>query len=688
MVRTLARPQIITVGAAVVATIVCGNIAWGYWKRRQEEEEEANGKKNGGNEVMQEEEADICIYFGSQSGTAEGFSNEIEEEAKAHGLKATVVDLEDFSPEDFAKHKVVILVVATYGEGDPTDNAVDFFKWLQDSSLPEDTLQGVKFTVMGLGNRQYVNFNTAGKLADKHMQRLGAACIYPRGEGDDDQNIEEDFEQWKGNGLWPALQSAVGVSTDGLQQEQSSAEIGSLESTDQILAKLPLRGIVEDVSGAHVDPLVQVGGADVLGKWYFGACRAPVVVCNELRQVADEKLGKTTKHIDFDITNFPAFVWQTADNLEVLPRTPQHELEWFAQRLSVTHQLEKHITFIRAAGVDKVVRKPFPAPCLVREALELYCDLHAAPPKTAARRLAAFAKDPADREAVEKLLQDREAYQWLTGDKVHLSLREFFELYLKSAEIDVGTFLQVCPRQKSRPYTIASSSREDPKKIGICVSMVHEGGLPTMSSVIDGLGARGHPVPHAARYLDSIGEAAQQPRCFKGLCSSMLCTDVAVGQDLLIYARASSFRLPKKSSLPIIMIGAGTGVAPFRAFVREFMAEKGKRQKTILFFGCTNRDQDFLYKEEFNDALARQPPALKELVTAFSREQKEKIYVQNRLHDRAPEISQFISDGAYVYVCGAVAMGNTIREELTKIMGSEAHISRLQKEGRFVEELW
>jgi len=209
-----------------------------------------------------------------------------------------------------------------------------------------------------------------------------------------------------------------------------------------------------------------------------------------------------------------------------------------------------------------------------------------------------------------------------------------------------------------------------------------------MSSLIDGLGARGHPVPHAARYLDSIGEAAQQPRCFKGLCSSMLCTDVAVGQDLLIYARASSFRLPKKSSLPIIMIGAGTGVAPFRAFVREFMAEKGKRQKTILFFGCTNRDQDFLYKEEFNDALARQPPALKELVTAFSREQKEKIYVQNRLHDRAPEISQFISDGAYVYVCGAVAMGNTIREELTKIMGSEAHISRLQKEGRFVEELW
>merc|ERR1719444_600797 len=101
-----------------------------------------------------------------------------------HDLKATVVDLEDFDPEQFATHKTVVLVVATYGEGDPTDNAVEFFKWIQDESHAEDLLQDMQFTVMGLGNRQYVYFNSCAKQADAHMEKLGATRLYELGIGD------------------------------------------------------------------------------------------------------------------------------------------------------------------------------------------------------------------------------------------------------------------------------------------------------------------------------------------------------------------------------------------------------------------------------------------------------------------------------------------------------------------------
>jgi len=284
-------------------------------------------------------------------------------------------------------------------------------------------------------------------------------------------------------------------------------------------------------------------------------------------------------------------------------------------------------------------------------------------------------------------LQDREAYQLLTGEKGRLSLREFFELFLTSAELDLATFLQLCPRQKSRPYTIASSSKEDPSKIGICVSLVQEES-PALEGLLQEVAQLGYTIPRASAYLQKLGAEASKPRRFRGLCTQMLCTKTTRGQKLWIYARASSFRLPRRTTTPVIMLGAGTGLAPFRAFVREFRAESGSRTRTLLFFGCQKSDQDFIYKEELEDALKSEPPALKELVTAFSREQEEKVYVQHRLKERAAEIKQLVADGAYIFVCGAVGMGKEVRQELVAALGSTDYVDRLQTEQRYVEELW
>eukprot|EP00747_Dinoflagellata_sp_TGD_P184388 gnl/TRDRNA2_/TRDRNA2_39970_c0_seq1.p1 gnl/TRDRNA2_/TRDRNA2_39970_c0~~gnl/TRDRNA2_/TRDRNA2_39970_c0_seq1.p1 ORF type:complete len:687 (-),score=148.90 gnl/TRDRNA2_/TRDRNA2_39970_c0_seq1:84-2144(-) len=622
----------------------------------------------------------VWIYYGSQSGTAEGFSQELEQECAEHNLRGKVVDLEDFNSDEFAKHKCVILCVATYGEGDPTDNAVEFFQWLQDQDLPADTLKGVQFCVMGLGNRQYVNFNSCAKIADKQMERLGAVRIYERGEGDDDQNIEEDFEQWKGNGLWPALQKACGV-VDNVSSE-GKGESGGLDTPEETLSKLLLQAlVVEDKSSLRADPLVQNGGTDVLGKWYFSACSASVVVCDELRQKPDQEAGKSTKHIEFDVKKFPALQWKTADNLEVLPSNPEEDVAWFAERVGVKEHLDSQVTFKRAPGVERAVRKPLPTPCTVKDALANYCELGTAPTKAAAKRFASLAQAQDERAALQQLLQDTAAYQWLLSDSVKLSLREFFELFLPSAEVTLSSFLQLCPRQKSRPYTIASSSKEDPHRIGICVSMV-QAELPDMATVIKELEARGHKAPGAAAVLDA-------KRRFRGSCSSMLCNRTSRGDKLWIFARASSFRLPRRTTTPIVMIGAGTGLAPFRAFVREFRAEKGARTKTILFFGCTKSTEDFIYREELQEALTLEPPALKELVTAFSREQSQKVYVQHRLKERGAEVAKMVrEDGAYIYVCGAVSMGQAVREELAAVLGSSDHVQRLLNEGRIVEELW
>ena len=301
-------------------------------------------------------------------------------------------------------------------------------------------------------------------------------------------------------------------------------------------------------------------------------------------------------------------------------------------------------------SVFRALRKPFPAPCTVHTALSLYCDLVAFPHKNVAKRFMPFVQEAADQEALLALVKDREAYQVLSEGR--LTLKDFMELF--PCDIDLGTFVQICQRQKNRPYTIASSSKEDSTRIGICVSMVQEA-LKPLPDVFTELKSKGFHVPQAAAYLQRL---TSTERTFRGLCSEMLCTRTGNGARLWIAARPSSFRLPKRTTTPIVMLGAGTGLAPFRGFVREFTAEKGSRSRTCLFFGCTKSQEDFIYKEELEEAVEQQN--LKQLITAFSREQKEKIYVQHRLRERQEEVKQMIADGGYIFVCGATSMGKQV----------------------------
>lgn len=148
----------------------------------------------------------LSIFFGSQTGTAEGFARIVMEEAKKQGFDARVIDLEDFSPEILSSTKLAFFLMATYGEGEPTDNAAAFYKWLknEDGSVPTDYLANLNFCVFGLGNRQYEHFNRMGKFTDEHLEIFGAKRVMPLGLGDDDGSLEDDFEKWRET-LWSSL---------------------------------------------------------------------------------------------------------------------------------------------------------------------------------------------------------------------------------------------------------------------------------------------------------------------------------------------------------------------------------------------------------------------------------------------------------------------------------------------------
>ena len=163
-----------------------------------------------------------------------------------------------------------------------------------------------------------------------------------------------------------------------------------------------------------------------------------------------------------------------------------------------------------------------------------------------------------------------------------------------------------------------------------------------------------------------------QGRIYNGVCSSFLSQTVAhrelegaapisEGSKCRVFVRESTFRLPPDAATPILMIGPGTGVAPMRAMLQERAWQKTQGAdvgSNVLYFGCKNRDQDFIYKEDLEAFKA--DGTLDKLRLAFSREGPSKVYVQHLLREDAAEVWDLLQRGAYVYVCGGTHMGTDL----------------------------
>ncbi len=158
------------------------------------------------------------------------------------------------------------------------------------------------------------------------------------------------------------------------------------------------------------------------------------------------------------------------------------------------------------------------------------------------------------------------------------------------------------------------------------------------------------------------------------------------GDEVKLYVKPNRhFRLPTDHARPVIMIGAGTGMAPYRAFIEE-RAAMGATGKSWLVFGARNYTTDFLYQLEWQDHLAS--GALSRIDVAFSRDQPEKIYVQHRLTQRADEIRGWVGDGAHIYVCGdEKAMARDVDKSLADVLG-ETKLDELRKAGRYQRDVY
>jgi sulfite reductase (NADPH) flavoprotein alpha-component len=187
----------------------------------------------------------------------------------------------------------------------------------------------------------------------------------------------------------------------------------------------------------------------------------------------------------------------------------------------------------------------------------------------------------------------------------------------------------------------------------------------------------------AALTVDAVRYTAGDRRRL-GVASTFLAERIAPGAKLKAYVqKAQNFALPHDPSVPIIMIGPGTGIAPFRAFLHERMAVKA-RGRNWLFFGHQRRDCDFFYEDELTGM--ETTGFLTRLSLAWSRDGTRKIYVQDRMREAGRDLWGWIAEGAHIYVCGAITMGKDVERALLDMIAEHGARS-LEQASTFLGEL-
>nr|CAG4646861.1 EOG090X027R [Megafenestra aurita]SVE92258.1 EOG090X027R [Megafenestra aurita] len=595
----------------------------------------------------------IVVFYGSQTGTAEEFAGRLAKEAARYGMKALVADPEECEMEELSKlseinNSMAVFCMATYGEGDPTDNAQAFYEWLQSGDAE---LSGVNFAVFGLGNKTYEHFNAMGKYVDKRLEELGATRVVEAGVGDDDGNMEEDFLTWKDK-FWPSVLDFFGL-------EMNLQEISMRQYRLVIPDVIPEKLFTGEIARLRA---YQTQRPPFDAKNPF---LAPVIAWRELHKGGE----RSCMHIELDLSN-SKLRYDAGDHVAVYPVNDPALVNRFGELLSV--DLDTPISLVNI-DEDSSKKHPFPCPCTYRTALSYYLDITSNPRTHVLKELAEHTSDPEEKEKLLKMTssnpEGKEIYQqWVLHD--NRSLLHILE-DLPSCKPPLDLVCELLTRLQSRYYSISSSSKVYPESVHITAVLLKYA-TPT-GRVNNGV---------ATTWLSAKKPVSDQPP-----------------PQVPIFIRKSQFRLPARPQTPIIMIGPGTGVAPFRGFVQERlkMKQEGKPVgDTVLFFGCRNRAEDFLYEEEFKESI---DAGLLTLHTAFSRETEKKVYVTHLLKDHGEYVWRILGqENGHIYVCGdARNMARDVHDIIIETCSkygqmsaseAQAFVKKLETQRRYSADVW
>ncbi|XP_059370165.1 nitric oxide synthase 2b, inducible isoform X2 [Carassius carassius] len=588
------------------------------------------------------------VLYATETGKSQTFAKKINTMMNC-AFSSRVVCMEDYNFSELEKESLLIVVTSTFGNGDCPGNGESFKKQLLSLKILSNK---VRYCVFGLGSRMYPQFCAFAHVVDARFAALGAIRVSATGEGDELNGQEEAFSAW-------ACTAFKDACKEFNIQGQLPGKEGLADSWD------PQRHRVQNDS-CTLDRITALS-----------ALHSKVVVPMKLKRrqnLQSPKSSRSTILVELEMdgsTETLNFV--PGDHVGIFPGNSPELVAGILKHLPNAPPINQslRLEFLSAyPDGERWQRDERIPPCPLAQALTYYLDVTTPPSQSLLRKLSKMAKQEDHRQRLLALATDFLVYAtWKEFHKpTFLEVLEEFS----SLDLSAAFLLSQLPVLKPRLYSVSSSPDLHPQELHLTVAVVN--------------------------YYTHEGKG---PLHF-GLCSTWLNT-IKEGDLVPCFVHSSDgFHLPSDPSAPCILVGVGSGIAPFRSFWQQQLHDMKKTglkgNPMTLVFGCRDSDTDHLYKEETLDM--RDNSTLSSIITAYSRQTGQpKVYVQDilreQLNDKVFEVLHH--NPGHLYICGGMNMAHdvaaTIKEILVSRLGitltqAEEYLSRLKNEKRYHEDIF
>jgi sulfite reductase alpha subunit-like flavoprotein len=662
------------------------------------------------------------ILYGTETGNAQDLAEELGRVTERLRYSAHVAELDSAPITLLSLHTITIVVISTTGQGEFPSNARAFWNSLLKKKLPPTLLQHVRFCLVGLGDTSYPKFNWAARKLGKRMKQLGALEVVQSCEADEqgEESTDGAFLAWLPqfkaslleafplpNGLQPIpddqplpskwLLQPIAVTSDG--NMHNSADIANGE-TDH------------GEKGRRNGAQLSVGLADYDLRPIPDSFQ---VVLEENKRVTPASHWQDVRLLT--MTTGENIDYRPGDALSILPKNFPEDVQTLIQLMGWTAIADNTITIAPAIKPTNLNNYP---PCLIpslsppsftscsfqpsqitlRHLLTSYLDITSIPRRTLFTTLSRYTSNPTHRDRLLEFTLPQyldEYYDYATRPR--RSILEILQEF-DSVKIPWVEAANVFPAMRGRHFSVAS---------GGALKRRSSGEAATEGTKFELLVA-------IVKYKTVIKKTRQ------GVCTRYLAA-LAPGSTLNVVHRTDGRFYNKKGKgkdsgreemeRPKLLIGAGTGIAPLRALVteEEDRVQNGKQVLTALVFGSRNQDTDFFFADEWaakattnssgggsHESKSARPDF--KLITAFSRDQAQKIYIQDRLREHADVVFDLlVNKNATVVVCGSSgAMPKAVRQAIVDALvrarnvesgeGSRGGEAEGEREGGEEEEEW
>ncbi|KAL1494820.1 hypothetical protein ABEB36_010352 [Hypothenemus hampei] len=524
----------------------------------------------------------------------------------------------------------MIFVCATTGQGDEPDNMNIFWKFLIKKSLPNDLLCNLKFAVFGLGDSSYTKFNFVAKRLHKRLLQLGGQSLLPLGLGDDQHDLGYDAiaDPWIEN-LWIKL----------LEEYPIPANISPLPKNLPIIPRWGTK-----LESKFLTPQCETIKNSSL---FYSTTK-----CDEFNAVVLEN-ERQTHPCHFQDVRLIKFQTEGQKYIpgDLLALRPKN-LPW--QVAEFKYVLSNNGVKIHDDSVITLVQKdesyPIPdalkAQVTFKQLCEEYFDLFSVPRRSVFEILAQITDSALEKEKCLEFCsaegqQDMYSYTNRPRRNIVEVLGDFPHA---TKNLNLEMLFEIIPAIKPREFSVASSFKVHENEVHILVAVV--------------------------KYKTNLVKERV------GLCSNYLAT-LKPGDKVTACLKHGTFKFPKNLDSPVIMVGPGTGVAPFRSFIFE-TSPMGTSRDLLLFYGCRYKERDFLCKNEF-ETLEEQNKL--SLICAFSRDQDRKIYVQDKIVQHGELVWEALKRHAYIFVAGnSKNMPQQVRQAFRDVVIQKGKLNELEAE--------